>query len=56
MLLVWVVYPGHSKCYAYKSTTAVRLLAPGDEREGGDVLPGLCIAVGDLFEKAGEPA
>ena len=34
---VWVVYPRQSKVYAYTSTTKVRVLAPGDELDGGDV-------------------
>jgi len=54
--LVWVVYPGQSKVYAYTSTTEVRVLAPGDELDGGDVLPGFRLSLRDLFEKAGEPA
>jgi len=53
---VWVVYPGQSKVYAYTSTTEVRVLAPGDELDGGDVLPGFRLSLRDLFEKAGEPA
>ena len=53
---VWVVYPRHSKVYDYSSTTAVRVLAPGDELDGGDVLPGFRLSVTDLFDKAGEPA
>jgi len=56
MRQVWVVYPGQSKVYVYASTTAVRVLAPGDELDGGDVLPGFRLAVRDLFEQAGEPA
>jgi Uma2 family endonuclease len=56
VILVWVVYPGQSKVYAYTSTTEVRVLAPGDALDGGDVLPGFRLALSDLFEKAGEPA
>jgi Uma2 family endonuclease len=56
VILVWVVYPGQSKVYAYTSTTAVRVLAPGDELDGGDVLPGFRLALKDVFDKAGEPA
>jgi len=54
--LVWVVYPGQSKVYAYTSTTEVRVLALGDVLDGGDVLPGLRLPLRELFEKAGEPA
>jgi Uma2 family endonuclease len=52
---VWVVYPVQSKVYVYTSTTAVRILAPGDELDGGEVLPGLRLSVADLFKKAGRP-
>jgi Uma2 family endonuclease len=53
--LVWVVYPAQMKIYVYRSTSQIRVLAPGDELDGGDVLPGLCVPVRDLFEKAGQP-
>jgi Uma2 family endonuclease len=53
---VWVVYPRQPKIYDYTSTTAVRVLGPGDELDGGGVLPGFRLSVTDLFNKAGEPA
>ncbi|MGP0066304.1 MAG: Uma2 family endonuclease [Isosphaeraceae bacterium] len=53
---VWVVYPRQSKVYVYRSTTAVQVLAPGDELEGGDLLPGFRLSGREVFEKAGEPA
>jgi Uma2 family endonuclease len=53
---VWVVYPRPTTIHAYTSTTAVQVLAPGAELDGGDVLPGFRLPVTDLFEKAGEPA
>jgi len=56
MRQVWVVYPRQSKVYVYTSTTAVRVLALGDQIDGGDVLPGFGLAVRELFEQAGEPA
>jgi Uma2 family endonuclease len=55
MILVWVVYPGQLKVYVYTSTTNVRVLARGDELDGGDVLPGFRLPLQDLFDKAGEP-
>jgi Uma2 family endonuclease len=54
--LVWVVYPGQSKVYAYTSTTEVRVLAAGDVLEGGDVMPGFRLPLPEIFEKAGVPA
>jgi Uma2 family endonuclease len=53
---VWVVYPRQAKIYVYHSTTAVQVLAPGDELEVGAVLPGFRLSVKDIFNKAGEPA
>lgn len=53
---VWVVYPRQQWVYDYSSTTAVRVLAPGDDLDGGDVLPGFRLSVTDLFNRAGEPA
>jgi Uma2 family endonuclease len=50
---VWVVFPLHSKIYAYSSTTAVRIFAPGDELDGGEVMPGFRLSIGELFKKAG---
>jgi Uma2 family endonuclease len=56
VVLVWVVYPGQSKVYAYTSTTAVRVLAPGDDLDGAEVLPRFRLPLQDLFDKAGAPA
>jgi Uma2 family endonuclease len=53
---VWVVYPAHTKIYVYSSTTSVRILARGDELDGGLVLPGFRLPVSDLFDRAGQPA
>lgn len=50
------MYPVHSKIYVYTSTTSVRILAPADELDGSDVLPGFRLSVRDLFNKAGKPA
>ncbi len=54
--LVWVVYPRQMKVYVYTSPTKVRVLALGDELEGGDVLPGFRTALSSLFEQPDEPA
>jgi Uma2 family endonuclease len=56
MRQVWVVYPRHLKVYVYTTTTAVHVLAPGDELDASDVLPGFRLLLQDLFEKAGGPA
>ncbi len=53
---VWVVYPRQAKIYVYGSTTAIQVFAPGDELDGGDILPGFRLSVKELFAKAGSPA
>ena len=53
--LVWVVYPGTSKVYAYDSPTAVRILQAGDDLDGGAVLPGFRLPLAALFEDGPAP-
>jgi Uma2 family endonuclease len=53
---VWVVYPRQRKIYVYRSVTAVEILGPGGEVDGGDVLPGFRRSVQSLFEKTRRPA
>lgn len=50
---VWVVYPRHLRVYQYTSETAVRILTPTDEIDGGDLFPGLRVPVPALFEDVG---
>jgi Uma2 family endonuclease len=52
---VWVVYPRQFKVYAYTSPTDVRVLALGDELDGGDVLPGFRLPLQKIFEQEEEP-
>ena len=47
--LVWVIHPKHRKIYAYASPASARILIPGDELDGGTVLPGFRVPVSDLF-------
>lgn len=47
--LVWVIYPSLKMIYVYTSPTAIRVLLESDELDGGDVLPGLKIAIASLF-------
>jgi Uma2 family endonuclease len=47
--LVWVVYPGQRKIYVYQSPTSIRVLAEGDELDGGTVLPGFRVGLRELF-------
>jgi Uma2 family endonuclease len=55
--LVWVVYPAEREVYAYESPTIIRVLQPGDDLDGGDVLPGFRLPLATLFEEeeAGPP-
>ena len=41
--------------YVYHSPTDVRVLQPGDELDGGAVLPGFRLPVKDLFVYECEP-
>jgi Uma2 family endonuclease len=47
---VWVVYPITQLIYVYSSPTTVQILQPGDDLDGGTVLPGFRVAVTSLFE------
>jgi Uma2 family endonuclease len=48
--LVWVVDPLHRSVTTYRGLLAPQVLLVDDELDGGDVLPGLRIAVGSIFE------
>jgi Uma2 family endonuclease len=50
---VWLVVPTFAKVYVYDSPTPVKVLARGDELDGGAVLPGFRLALATFF---GEPA
>ena len=47
--LVWVVYPSLVRLFVYSTGGQVRMLGPEDEVDGGDVLPGFRMRVGDLL-------
>ena len=53
--LVWVIYPFEREVYAYESPTIIRVLQPGDDLDGGDVLPGFRLPLATLFEEEGGP-
>jgi Uma2 family endonuclease len=50
---VWLIFPTLAKVYVYESPTSVKVLALGDELDGGAVLPGFRLALANLL---GEPA
>jgi Uma2 family endonuclease len=47
---VWVIYPVQQFIYVYTSLADIRVLQPGDDLDGGAVLPGFRLAVSTLFE------
>ncbi len=48
--LVWVVWPDERAVTVYGPAGEVRELGPGDELDGGDVLPGFRVPVAELFQ------
>ena len=48
--LCWVVDPEQRRVAVYREILSPKYLAPADMLDGGDVLPGLEIKVGSLFE------
>lgn len=47
--LVWVAHPGKRIVTVYHADRTARLLGEGGDLDGGDVLPGFLVRVGDLF-------
>ena len=47
--LVWIVEPRRRTVMVYRSRDDIRLLTEDDELDGGDVLPGFSVRVGELF-------
>ena len=47
--VVWVIYPRCQQVYVYESSTNVRALTRADELDGGTVLPGFRLQLGELF-------
>jgi Uma2 family endonuclease len=50
VLTVWIVDPEERRVYVYRSPTQVEKLGPAEVIISEDLLPGLRIPVGDLFE------
>jgi Uma2 family endonuclease len=48
---VWLVVPASCQIYVYDSPTQVRILTAADEWDGGRLLPGLRLPVGELFQR-----
>ncbi|HLY25397.1 MAG TPA: Uma2 family endonuclease [Aggregatilineales bacterium] len=47
--LVWVFYPQSRAVYVYKSPTDIKVLNENDTLDGGEVLPGFAVKIGDIF-------
>ena len=47
--LVWIVDPEHETVTVYDDHGTVQFLDSDDNLDGGEVLPGFCVAVADLF-------
>ena len=52
--LVWVIVPEERQVYVYDSPSRVRIIDTADTLTGGDLLPGLVVSVGSLFERSAE--
>ena len=50
VLTVWIVDPEERRVYVYRSPTQFEKLGPAEVILSEDLLPGLRIPVGDLFE------
>ncbi len=48
-VVVWIVEPGTQTVEVYAPGAPVRVLTTNDTLDGGDALPGLQIAVRDIF-------
>lgn len=47
---VWHIYPSTRNVVVYSLTADIRYLGPGDELDGGELLPDFKCAVDDLFD------
>ncbi len=47
---VWVLWPSKRAVSVYRPNADTRELGPDATLDGGDVLPGFSVRVGDLFE------
>ena len=52
---VWVIYPVQQCIQVFDSRATSRILWPGDELDGGRVLPGFRLGVRELFESIANP-
>ena len=50
VIQVWVVYPRRRVVHVYESFTRIAVVVEGQDLEGGTVLPGFKLRLGNLFE------
>ena len=53
--LVWVLFPETRRMYIYESLERMRAIGVNDQLDGGDVLPGFSVRLGDLFATLDDP-
>ena len=53
--LVWVIYPDSGRVYVYQSPTQVNIVERTDTLDGGEVLPGLQLPLGQLYAAVTRP-
>ncbi len=53
--LVWVLFPETRRMYVYESLERMRAIGVNDQLDGGDILPGFSIRLGDLFAALEDP-
>jgi Uma2 family endonuclease len=51
---VWIIYPPQREVYVYASTNRIEVLQPGQQLDGGDLLPGFRLPLATLFEDEAE--
>jgi Uma2 family endonuclease len=54
--LVWVLYPDSGRVYVYQSPTQVSIVERTGTLDGGEVLPGFQLPIGQLSEAVTRPA
>ncbi len=47
--MVWVIEPRARRAIVHRGDRTARTLGMGDELDGEDVLPGLCLPLAELF-------
>jgi Uma2 family endonuclease len=48
--LAWLIFPEEQTVEVFTPNGHVQILGPGDTLNGGDILPGLAVAVNEIFE------